>query len=662
VTVGRPRFELGGVRASNEIEEPVMNHTWIAKCACASALLLLLSFLSREAACDPALPDSAADPELRPGGAGVSQDWIPHGSYQTDYNVNRTVSTWTQGFNTPYQFGRLSLNNNVTYTYSADSNNDRRTDNRIARTAVKYNPLGGLDLGVAFDLTRTNMTTPDVTTKTKTDRDKVQLTADYHFSPLENMATTFSAKSGSVNELLENRTVERSGKGRNSTVGMTNSYKPLDYMVWNLNASGDFTSLDSRDTNTGLKTKDENSIKSYGSTLDLTPSQKWDLSLSLNRVQSQFQYPRQEAQETKLGLSNDGDLNVSLRPIDKLSLQLSAGLQHKVIDFAIERIRSTLTDERSFGWVLSYEFLGGTKLESRMTWKDERDEYGNGPEVPVSVLSQAGYLYTRQLSGSLERGLGEKVKARAVGNISLRSYQFDDKVNNPDDRDMLNYTLGLDLNYNPAPKYSAGVGFTKRADRLVYIKGENSSNNREGETYTVSADLNYRRNSYTSISQVLRVNADYSFYEYSDTKDFLIRSTDLHTVLRTKLLNKIGLQLIHDYRFQDQGGVTRTGSNVTYGRTGNNDRHDMTVKMDYAPVNGVKLEISQRLQNDKRYRLDEAGTRTLTSDNDRVELLGGLDVMYKVSDTTTVNGNFQRIDSTVEGRYWIATAAFKRAF
>jgi hypothetical protein len=219
-----------------------------------------------------------------------------------------------------------------------------------------------------------------------------------------------------------------------------------------------------------------------------------------------------------------------------------------------------------------------------MSWEDERSEYGSGPGVPVSVTSQAGYLYSRKLSGSLKRKLGKKLELKGVGNISLRSYVFDDKENNPDDRDMLNYAMSMDVTYEPALKYKAGLGLTKRVDRLVYIKTANSTNNRERETYTVSANLNYQRSSRTSISQNLKLSADYSFYEYSQSRDFLIRSTDLFTTFRTRLLNRIGIQLLHNYRFQDQGGVTKAGNTVTYGRTGDNDRHDMTIKMDYSPV------------------------------------------------------------------------------
>jgi len=601
---------------------------------------------------------ASSDSTARGSGSG----WPPHGNYQTSFNVNRTVSTLTQTFSTPYDLGKLSVNTNVSYTYSTDSNNDRRTNNRLARTSFKYNPLEGLRLGMSFDITRTDMTTPDVTIKTKTDRDKFLLTGDYEFSPLSTMTTTVSAKSGSVDEFLENRTVERSGKGRNTSLSVGNSFKPWDYFTWSLNASGDFTSLDSRDSNTGLQTKDKNSTESYGTTVDMKPSQLWGVTLSARRVENQFQYPKQDAQETKTGESNSGDLAVSLRPIENLSLQLSGSTQRKIIDFSLETIRSTLTETDAFEGIVNYEFLGGTSFESRMSWENERSEYGSGPDVPVSVTSQAGYLYTRKISGSVKRSLSDRLEGKIVGNISLRSYQFDDKENNPDDRDMLNYLMSADLTYEPAPKYTAGLGLSKRVNRLVYVKAANSSNNRENETYTISANLNYKRNRNTSISQTLRLSADYSFYEYSKSKDFLIRSSDLHTIIRTRLMGRIGVQLTHSYRFQDQGGVTRTGNTVTYGRTGDNDRHDMTILVDYTPVEGVRLEVSQRLQDDKRFTRDVDGVRTLATERERVELEAAFDVKYEISDKTAVDGRFERIDSTVEGRYWMINAVFKRTF
>lgn len=591
---------------------------------------------------------------------GLSRDWLPHGNYQTSYNVNRTVQTWNQRFITPYSVGKLQLNTNVSYSHSTDSNNDRKTVNRIARTSFNYLPVEGLKLGMSFDITRNSMETPAVSARTKTDRDKVLLTGEYSFSPLESMNTTLSAKTGGVDELLENRTVERSGKGRDSSFDLNNTYRPWQFLTWGVRLGGDLTSLDSKDSKTGLETKDRNTKETYSTTLNVKPGTKWGASLAMNRAQSQFQYPKAEAQETKTGLSDGANLSVSLRPVDKLNLDLSARSERTVIDFDLERIRSAVTETKAVNGTMSYE-LYGVRLESRMNWDDQRSEYGSGPDVPISVTSQAGYLYVRSLSGSLNRAIGEKLEARAAGTITLRSYQFDDTENNPDDRDLLNYTLSFDLTYTPSRKYKTGLGLSKRVDRLIYVSPEKSSNNREGETYTVTADFTYNMSRTTTITQNARMSADYSFYDFSETRNFLIRSTTLHTVFRTTLLRKIALALIHDYRYQDQGGVTREGGTVFYGRTGDNDRQDMTIRLNYEPVSGVKLSVSQRFQEDKRFSID-GDERTLTSDKNRAKLQAKVDVKYKIANNTDVDGKFERIESTVEGKYWRIAATFRRNF
>ena len=613
-------------------------------------------FPGSAAHCEAARPDSTT------GAAGLAaSDWLPHGSYQTDYDVNRTVHTWSQTFNTPYSIGKLRLNTNVGYTYSTDATNNRKTVNRTARTSINYLPIGGLKLGMSFDVTRNNMETPTVDTRSKTNREKVLVTGEYTFSPLSNMSTTVSGQTGGIDELLENRTIDRSGRGRSSSLDLKNSYKPYEFLTWSANLGGDFTSLNSEDSQTALATKDRNVNETYDTSLDLRPGGRWGATLSLRRLESQFQYPKEDAQETKLGYSNGGDLRLSVKPLATLSLDLTASSEHKVIDFAVERVRSTVTEVKSFGGTMRYELLGGTKLESRINWEDQRSEYGSGPDIPISVESQAGYLYVRSLDGSVSRSLGKKLEARASGNISLRSYQFDDTENNPDDRDMLNHTMNLDLTYSPSKKYTAGLGLSKRVDNLVYISPKKSSNNRDGETYTVSADFTFRMSPTTSISQNARMSADYSFYEFSESKNFLIRNTTLHTVFRTRVLKKIGLVVLHDYRYQDQGGVEREGGTVFYGRTGDNDRQDMTITMDYEPVSGVKLALSQRFQDDKRFSISN-DERTLISETDRVELMGKMQVKYKIANNTDVDGSFERMDSSVEGEYWRVAATFKRNF
>ncbi len=627
-----------------------------AATACAVLCALLVSALVAipEASCQESAPDTTA------AEGKSARDWLPHGTYQTNYDVNRTVQSWTQTFNTPYSIGNLRINSNVSYGYSTDSNNERKTVNRIARTSFNYLPLEGLKLGLALDVTRNNMETPTADTRSKTDREKIQLTGEYSFSPLDEWTMNVSAKTGGVDELLENRTVGRQGRGRSSSADFRSNYKPWEFMTWGLDLGTDVTSLDSEDSKTGLKTKDKNTGESYRTSFDFRPGNVWGASLGLRRLESQFQYPKEEEQETKTGLSNAGDVSFWIKPLDKMNLNLSASVERKTIDFAVERVRSTLTEVESFNGDFSYE-LFGVRMETRMSWDDQRSEYGSGPEVPISVLSQAGYLYTRSLQGSLSRNLGKKVEARANADISLRSYDFDDKENNPDDRDLLNQNLSLDATYTPTRKFSTGLGLSKRTSELVYISPEKSTNNREAETYAVTANFTYRMSPTTSISQNTRMSADYSFYEFSDERDFLLRNTILHTVLRTRVMRGVGLVFIHDYRHQDQGGVSRRGGTVYYGRTGDNDRHDLTVMVDYEPVSGVNMTVSQRFQQDKRFSISEED-RTLVGESERAELLARMNVKYKITDNTNFDGRFERMDSSAEGRYWRVTATFRRNF
>lgn len=629
--------------------------TRVAAVALAACALVSAPYFASDVRAQSGVPDTTLAASLKP-----SQGWLPHGSYQTNYNVNRTVQTWTQTFSTPYTIGKLQLNTNVTYTHSTDSNNDRKTVGRVARTSFNYLPLEGLKLGMSFDITRNKMETPTTNASTKTDRDKVLITGEYSFKPLESMTTTLTAKTGTVDELLENRTVERSGAGRNSSLDVNNSYKPWDFLLWSVRMGADLTALDSEDSKTGLETQDRNTSESYSTSLNFTPSPKWTANLSLNMIDSQFQYPKQDAQETKTGLTRGGEIRLSLKPMGKLNVDVTARNDNKTIDFVIERTRSTVTKTNALSSNLNYEMYGA-KFEGRMNWERQRSEYGSGPDVDINILSQAGYLFVKTLTGTVSRAVTKRLEAKAAGTISLRSYQFDDTENNTDDRDLLDQNISLDLTYTPSRKYRAGLGLSKRVSRLIYVSSQNSSNNREGETYTVQANLGYTMSPSTSISQSTRMSADYSFYNYAKQRDALIRSTSLHTVFNTKLTKRIGMALVHDYRYQDQGGVTREGGTVFYGKTGDNDRHDMTVKISYQPVSGLNLTASQRFQEDKRYSVD-GDQRTLTNETDRVELMGKMEVNYAIGDNTVLDGAFERVDSTVEGKIWRINASFRRDF
>jgi len=602
---------------------------------------------------------AAGAPADSAGGSSIER-WLPHGSYQTGYTVNRSVQTWTQTFSTPYTYGKLQIRSNVNFSYSTDSNNQRKTIGRTSRTSVNYTPVGGLKLGLAFDLTRNRMTTPAISLKTKTDRDKVLLTGEYSFSPLSGMNTTISGKAGSVDEFLENRTIERTGRGRDTSFELQNTYKPTDALTWSLKLGRDMTALDSKDSRTGLKTKDENIQESYTTALSYRPGPGWSINLSAGRLRTRFQYPRQDVQETKDGLANNFSLQVNLQPIRNLNLGFSAKADQSDIDFKVERIRSTSSKSKSFAGNLSYS-LYGFKFDTSLNWEDKRDEYGSGPDVPVSVTSQAGYTYTRSLTATLSRSLGNKVTARGALLITLRRYEFDDKENNPDDRDFLNRSLSLDITYRPSPRYKAGLGLARRTDELVYVDPRRSANTREGQTYTVSADFTFNMSSTTSITQSVRMNADYSFYKYSSTRNLLIRSTTLHTVFTTKPTRRISLALVHDYRHQDQGGVVREDGAVFYGKTGINERHDMTLKLGYEPVRGFKIFASQRFQPDRRYSIED-GRRLPQGGTDRVELMGGVQAKYKFSEGAVLDAKAERVDSTIEGKYWRVNATFSRTF
>ena len=71
--------------------------------------------------------------------------------------------------------------------------------------------------------------------------------------------------------------------------------------------------------------------------------------------------------------------------------------------------------------------------------------------------------------------------------------------------------------------------------------------------------------------------------------------------------------------------------------------------------------MSQRFQEDKRFSID-GDERTLTSEKERVELLGKMEINYEIGDDTVLDGRFERTDSTVEGKFWKITASFRRSF
>jgi hypothetical protein len=607
-----------------------------------------------------------------------------HPTYMTDYSVNRSSRNWGQTLNLTRKVGPFDLTNKWTVMKGKDPN---RSDMRQKRGAMSFNLAYGLpDYGSwtfgldgnfrrdsqlsSFRRVEDNNSDYGVAIKTGLPEQVMQSI----FSPLSEFALRTDANLGyNRGDNVSQRSIrgatlidstEVSGFFQRFNADLGGTLLNLDLKA---RASTDRTSGDSRTRQVDLDGGGERPLiedTSERSSEQLDGSVRWkpfeglDASAAGRWVDEVNQYwdiqanSQQGGQETKRGKDRNSKFDLKWNPNKDTDIRAQYSLSWLEGKYDLQNL--DFTKKRKAGEVNGRFVLpafvgpmGGTQFDVKYA----------GEESENTLEQTANYTQTNRLVRlSAQRKLGSKFQLMATQEIQLQQYFYADSSNDRDDRRL--FTDG-NLSYRPNARFSGvfSVSWSKRES--VSIPELRAANNNTRQSYKIDTDLTYTRRRLT-INQRYTVQADYTFYDFNEDNNNLVRTNSVNTTLRTPLAPGTNVSLKHQYQHRDSGSYIREtdGGGRTYAQSNEETRHALTL--------GTRYSIGGVLVIDAEQLFDQRQSRRVTSDrvntSTRAEFSLNASFSKEIAEDFMVKMNFRKTQSNSEKNYWTGRASVERRF
>jgi len=270
-------------------------------------------------------------------------------------------------------------------------------------------------------------------------------------------------------------------------------------------------------------------------------------------------------------------------------------------------------------------------------WRGAVFNIGGSRDVSRSeyVTSEAGDDIHKTLSLKLSQDLGPLAGLSLTALSDMVSVFYDDKQANPKDRDMLSNRVNLNVNYKPLGVISTRLGGQYSVEKSVYVRSESSANNRTTRKYVVSGGYDFETIYRIQVKQDYDIGAVYTFYHYGESRNTLVRNSNVQTQFRIPVAKRINLRLNHNYKFQDQGSYREETNQRLYGKSGERESHVLTIGLSYNIIKSLGVIINQTYFEQRNWKYVE-GKKELDYETKSTEITGRLRFEYKFGERSRV--------------------------
>lgn len=578
-------------------------------------------------------PDFQNAPNGGNGGSGSEDEpgWIQefHPTYTLAHTRDQDVGSWTHGFTMNYPLSpKLS--------FTASSNINTRTNdalNRLNRqetwnAGLVMNVSGAINTGVRFKRSKhVDVQNEGKANETRSARQKenVNLSTSYHKVYGNGLDISLGATAGLEKNEYTN---VRSNGSTQSITGQMN-YAPLSNLKTQFSYSGSHSLLDSEQGD--LRSTDESVGHSLSSRIDYNWAAH-KLSVDVRRSRDVKEYPKNEQTERREQESEATGITADLNLMPGLSTRIVFDYSRNQSYYRVEPTRNNDVTTRKVEGHVSYD-AGATSFDADMSSEKKRNEFFD---------VQTGNNYSDALSVSLTHKFAPEFDVAIRGRMSLLSVQYDDVEANDQDRDLFNREASITVNYRMRNDISTGLVVRVKEDQLVYIRRSRTGDNKTTQTYSVEPFI---RKSFTprfSASQRYQLSADYTFYQYDEDSNFLIRNMTITTGITWHPFDPLDLSVDHIYRVQDEGAYVRDEFGVErYGKDSERQDQKLGIRLSYRLADIVTIEVSQNLNVQDKWKIGEEG-RTRVWDKFDTSLVGKASTDYTLPDGATLKVSVAR--------------------
>ena len=225
--------------------------------------------------------------------------------------------------------------------------------------------------------------------------------------------------------------------------------------------------------------------------------------------------------------------------------------------------------------------------------------------------------------------------------VDLLSVFYDNTDENPKDRDRLNRRISSSLSHEPWDNVKTRLAGEFSEDKTIYVMEERSVNNRTNRKYRLSGNYDLTTYHGIKVSQKYDISAVYSFYDYNESNNTLVRNSNVTTQFRVPLASKVNMNVNHGYQFQDQGNYSEEGGKKLYARSSEKETHTMSLICRYTPLKGVSVTAKQtyRIQRNWGY---VKGQKYLDYETATSDISGRINFSYTIGERTKISLKFDQ--------------------
>lgn len=620
--------------------------------------------------------------------------------YTSNVNVNRTQNEWDEGFTLHKEIASLKADNSWNMTMQRNSaQNNYRTRQGTAKAKFEYElpVFGGWSAGSELDFKRNfaasnfDRTVSDGTTANLFVSSEAlgrMLNRPLGLSK-DQLSWTTTGSDG-----LTNTTDIRQRFNTDNTTGLlakTNDDSTTTYgsspaldtdlkyspnQKWKLEATSHYnwTTESSRTASfqqegaqaiAVQKATNHDAGKKYTFSSAWAPDPDNHATLTASYLQAVNQYyfnynNGQAGQENKNGFDQEISLDSQTKPLWGIELDLKGenDLIGATYLLGAQQNRAQRKNDvdgiikftTSDGWGPLEKIESSTEYQLTKTRNSQQVTPTNNPNFNLDE---------RRMRQTIRRPLGDKVALQLTGEGDLQQSFYDD---GSQDNDVLRLLGECTLGYKPTKLLDTRVTGQYQQRQTVDIPSANSAQSNTEDTYIVGSEVNCPLNPNLSINQKYTITADYSFYNFNENSNGLVRTSEIRTGLDSTVGEKIKLSLKHDYRFKDSGKYATLGPGLprAYSKATQETYQYLEAQASYAFSEDFDIHSDEFLEV-RRTSQVSAKNQPATIAR-RSQFSAGLGLNHKFSDDFSIQSKVDNYRSNSEPIYWQITASLNRKF
>ena len=398
------------------------------------------------------------------GGPGI------HPSYTLTYDRTRDQATWNHAFRFDYGYTpRISVGTSSSMRKKSSLTADRVSRVRTNANGIDFRVAEGLTMGL--DISRN--WSEDKTGGGAESKERLQeglgIRASYNTVFLDVLNTKITAGAGKEDREYSDVV----SKGNTESISASFDFQPIEDLATTFSYAGNLRISDSEQE--GFRSRDRNIDENVDATANYKFGENQRIDFTVSGHRTEAQYPSGGAQETRTTNDRRVGINTDLEFLEGFKLGIKFSADDAKTTYALDSDR----DNRRAGHGLQIvipkrNLLLGFSGNASIQDDQKRNEFEN---------SQTGTTTKHAVLAGLDRDLGPRSNMSLKGRMELIRYEFDDKVNNTRDRDLLNQVVQMNLSYKPKVVTMNLNAEYKRAEQISIMPSSAADNNtRQGHS------------------------------------------------------------------------------------------------------------------------------------------------------------------------------------